>query len=83
MPIVRANIRLPRTATLKYVKYVGIRDDGSGERNMGKETRGDGIKDDVCLFLFLKNKNAGVFVTYLRRLKGRRLDERDADKGKV
>lgn len=27
----------------------------------------------VCLFLFLKNNNGGVFATYLKRLKGSRL----------
>lgn len=37
----------------------------------------------MCLLLFEKNKNTGVFVTYLKKLKGSRLDERDADKGKV
>ena len=37
----------------------------------------------VCLFLFLKNNDGGVFVTNLKRLRGCRLfDEWAADKEK-
>lgn len=37
----------------------------------------------MCLFLFLKNNDGGVFVAYLKRLRGSRLfDEWAADKEK-